>query len=66
VSSHAVTVWGFALLIGVALGMQLVARSQRSRLPTLRDVFTAIGGRTGGKLALFAVWCWFGWHFLAR
>jgi hypothetical protein len=66
VSSHAVTVWGFALLIGVAVGMQLVARSQRSRLPTLGEVFTAIAGQTGGKLLLFAIWCWFGWHFLAR
>ncbi|HEX9258322.1 MAG TPA: DUF6186 family protein [Acidimicrobiales bacterium] len=49
-----------------ALAIELVAGSGRASWPPLRAVFTFLASRTGRKLVLFVVWCWFGWHFLAR
>ena len=50
----------------VAFGTVLVTYLGRRRLPTLGALVGSIGSRPVGRIALFAGWCWFGWHAFAR
>jgi Family of unknown function (DUF6186) len=64
-TSHTVTILGFALL-GLALaGLELVARLPGSRVPRLNALLrTGLGRRTVQVLVVLS-WWWVGWHFFA-
>ncbi len=60
---HAVTILVFALL-GVSLvGLELVARLPRSRIPTLSRLVTNGLGRRSVQVLVVLSWWWVGWHF---
>ena len=57
----------FALLAVV----EMAARREHSRVPTIGDVCAVVMGyRVGrlpvGRIAMFGFWWWLGWHFFAR
>ena len=60
------TIVGFAAFLLLAVAMEAVARTGRTRLPTLDAVFASARRSPLGRAITFAVWFWFGWHFLAR
>ena len=64
-TSHAVTVAGFALIIVVMLVMEAVARRRRS-IPPAGNILVGAMSNRAGRLTVLLVWMWFGWHFLAR
>jgi hypothetical protein len=66
VNSRDVTIAGFVVLLSLAGVLELLARHERVRLPTVAQTLRAVRSRRGGPLLLFVVWFWFGWHFLAR
>jgi hypothetical protein len=60
---HAVTILVFALL-GVALtGLELAARTTRSKIPTLGRLLTGGLGRRSVQVLVVLSWWWVGWHF---
>lgn len=65
-STRAFTIIGFAAFLTIAAGMEVVARTGWTRLPTLDAVFAAARRSPLGRVIAFVVWFWFGWHFLAR
>jgi Family of unknown function (DUF6186) len=64
-TSRDVTIALLVAIAGVALGLEVVAR-RTAWVPTLGAVLGAVARRPGGRVALFAVWAWTGWHFFAR
>jgi hypothetical protein len=62
-SMHAVTILVFALL-GVALtGLELAARTPRSKIPTLSRLLSGGLGRRSVQVLVVLSWWWVGWHF---
>ncbi|GGM58037.1 DUF6186 family protein [Dactylosporangium sucinum] len=64
-----------AALFAVALGLfgvvEIVARREGSKVPTLGEVCGVVmryrvGPLPVGRIAMFGFWWWLGWHFLAR
>jgi hypothetical protein len=60
---HAVTVLVFALLGVSLIGLELVARLPRSRIPTLSRLVTNGLGRRSVQVLVVLSWWWVGWHF---
>ena len=60
---HGVTILVFGLL-GVALiGLELVARMPRSKVPTLSRLLAGGLGRRSVQVLVVLSWWWVGWHF---
>ncbi|WP_238014697.1 DUF6186 family protein [Dactylosporangium sp. AC04546] len=64
-----------ATLFAVALGLfgvvEVMARREGSKVPTLGEVCGVVmryrvGPLPVGRIAMFGFWWWLGWHFLAR
>ena len=64
-SAHAVTVWGYLLLLAAAVGVELTARRRGSPVPRIAVVLGRIMSNRAGRLAVMAGWAWLGLHFLA-
>ena len=60
---HAVTILVFALLGGSLIGLELVARMPRSRVPTVSRLLTSGLGRRSVQVLVVLSWWWVGWHF---
>ena len=65
-SSRSITVAGFALLLVVFGVLEVAARTRRIPLPSIDQAFGAVMRRPIGRMTVFFVWFWFGWHFFAR
>ena len=65
-TSRFITIAGFAALLVVLGVLELAARTRRIPLPTIDQAFGAVMRRPIGRMTVFFVWFWFGWHFLAR
>jgi hypothetical protein len=65
VSARTVTIALWVAIVVVAGGLEVAAR-RGQRLPTLGAIGTAVTRRRTGRLLLFAVWAWSGWHFFVR
>ncbi|TLF82379.1 DUF6186 family protein [Nocardia cyriacigeorgica] len=65
-SERDILITGFAILLGIALILTLVAHVRRDTLAPLGTVVAlALRTRTA-RLITLPVWLWLGWHFLAR
>ncbi|NEW52744.1 hypothetical protein GV794_20235 [Nocardia cyriacigeorgica] len=65
-SDRAVIITGFAILLGIALALTVVAHLRRDTLAPLSAVVVlALRTRTA-RLLILPLWFWLGWHFLAR
>ena len=62
-SLHAITVSVFALLGSVLIGLELVARLPRARIPTLGRLLRLGLGRRSIQVLVVLSWWWVGWHF---
>ena len=61
----------FTLVAMVATGIELAARRQRSRVPSLADILGFVmqyraGRMPVGRIAVYGFVWWIGWHFFAR
>ncbi|TLG11494.1 hypothetical protein FEK35_12420 [Nocardia cyriacigeorgica] len=63
---RAVLITGFAILLGIALTLTLVARLRRDSLAPLGTVIALALRTRSARLLTLPVWIWLGWHFLAR
>ena len=57
---------GFAVILGLAVATDLFARRAGSQVQPLSATLAAALRSRGGRIVLFGVWLWLGWHFLAR
>jgi uncharacterized protein DUF6186 len=65
-TSRSLTIAGFALILAVAAGLDVLARSGRVALPSIEQTLTRVRRSNRGRIVLLCVWFWLGWHFLAR
>ena len=65
-TSHTLTAAGFAAILTVMVVLELAARTGRVGIPTVDQAFGAVMRRPVGRVVVFSLWFWFGWHFLAR
>jgi hypothetical protein len=60
---HVVTIVVFALLGVFLIGLELVARMPRSKIPTVSRLLTGGLGRRSVQVLVVLSWWWVGWHF---
>jgi hypothetical protein len=65
VSSHAVTIGGYLVLLVLALGIEAASRQPGAWVPSIRVVLGRVMSTRAGRLAVMAGWAWVGLHFLA-
>lgn len=66
VSSRSVTIAGFLLLAVAAVLLEAYARRRGARVPSLARMCGYLMRDRWGRLGVFLLWFWLGWHFLAR
>jgi hypothetical protein len=64
--TRVVTIGGFVAVILAAVGLQLLARRPASRVAPVGDVIGHVMRQRTGRVLVFVLWFWFGWHFIAR
>jgi hypothetical protein len=64
--TRAITIGGFVALISSAIALEMVARRPGSRVPSLGAMLSQVMRQRTGRVMVFIMWFWFGWHFLAR
>jgi hypothetical protein len=65
-SSHAVTVAGFLLILLAGLALEWRARRRGSRIPTIDTLLRRVTRTRSGRVGVIAAWAWLGLHFFAR
>lgn len=70
-ATRAVAVGGFVLTVALFATVEWAARREGSRIPTIGDLCAyvmryEVGRVPVGRIGLFGLWWWIGWHFLAR
>ena len=63
-NSRTLTLAAYALVAVLAVVVELLARSDRTRLPTFASTVSSGLVRRSTQLGLFAAWWWLGWHFI--
>lgn len=57
---------GFALVFAVAVVVDIRARRPESAVRPFGDVLAVALRTRTGRIVVFVIWLWLGWHFLAR
>jgi uncharacterized protein DUF6186 len=65
-TTHEITVTGFALIVLAFFALELVARRRGSRVPTAGQMFGFLMQTRITRLLILLLWGWAGWHFFAR
>ena len=65
-TSHNLTVAGFATILLALVVVDALARRPGSRIPTLSDLLAFVMRAWPGRVGVLFFWWWFGWHFIAR
>jgi len=66
VTTHAITVAGFAAIAIALITLELVARRPASRVPTAGQVLGFLMQTRATRVLILVTWGWLGWHFFAR
>ncbi len=65
-TSRAVTIGGYLLLLGLVAVLQLAACRKGSRIPPLGRLLAHVMGSRAGRIGVLTGWAWVGLHFFAR
>lgn len=63
-SSHDLTLAGYAVILICGLAVEMLARHPGSVVPTLSDLVRWVLRTRSGRIGIFAAWAWLGLHFL--
>jgi hypothetical protein len=66
VTPRAAIVAAFAVILAVAVAVDLQARRPGAVVRPLGAALAAALRTRTGRVAVFGAWLWLGWHFLAR
>jgi hypothetical protein len=64
--TRAVTIGGFLAIILAGVGLELLAHRPESKLASVGGVLGHVMRQRTGRVLVFVLWFWFGWHFIAR
>jgi hypothetical protein len=65
-TSRAITILGYLLIVGCGIALELSSRRPGSPVPSLKAVLRRVMGTRSGRIGLMTAWAWLGVHFLAR
>jgi len=65
-SSHDLTVLGFAIILAGLIGSEVTARTGRPGVPTFAQVVTRVMRTRTGRVGVLVGWAWLGLHFFAK
>jgi len=66
VVTRAITIAGFAAVIGALVMLEFLARREGSRIPTLGEWLGYVMRPRAGRLLILLGWLWLGWHYFSR
>jgi Family of unknown function (DUF6186) len=64
--TRAITIGGFVAIILAGVALALVSRRSESRVASVGDMLGHVMRQRTGRVLVFVLWFWFGWHFIAR
>lgn len=65
-STHVITVAGYAGLIAALIVLEVLAHRRGSRIPKMGEWFGYLMRFRTGRVLILLGWAWLGWHFFAR
>lgn len=65
-SSHDITVAGYAMIVAAGAGLEVLAHRPGSRIPPIRRVFRRLMQTRSGRVGVVAAWAWVGMHYFVR
>lgn len=65
-STHVITIIGYACVIGLLVVLEVLAHRPGSRIPKMGEWFGYLMRTRTGRLLVLLGWGWLGWHFFAR
>lgn len=65
-TTHQITVAGFAFIVCSLFTLELIAHRRGSRIPTAGQMFGFLMQTRITRLLILLLWGWAGWHFFAR
>jgi hypothetical protein len=65
-STRAITIIGFVVIIGAMVVLEILARRPSSRIPTLGEWLGYVMRPRVGRALILLGWLWLGWHYFAR
>ena len=63
--TRALAIGGFVVAIALFAAVEWAARREGSRIPRMVMRYE-VGRLPVGRIGVFGLWWWMGWHFLAR
>jgi hypothetical protein len=66
VSTRAVTIAGFAVVIAAMIALEFLARRPGSKIPTMGQWLGYLMRPRTGRVLVLLGWWWLGWHYFAR
>ena len=64
--TRAITIGGFVAIIVAGVALEVMARRPASGVASVGDVLAQVMRQRTGRVLVFVLWFWFGWHFIAR
>lgn len=64
--TRAITIAGFVVIVVAGVVLELVARRPGTPVPRPGAVLGQAMRQRSGRVVVFIMWFWFGWHFIAR
>ncbi|MGE5290716.1 MAG: DUF6186 family protein [Micromonosporaceae bacterium] len=65
-TTHAITIMGFAFIAVSLAVLELAAHRRGSRVPTAGQVLGFLMQTRVTRFLILLLWGWLGWHFFAR
>ncbi len=63
---RAIAVVGWIVIVGALLAWQGLALANTPEWPTLSEIFRTFMRPVAGRVMVFALWLWLGWHLFIR
>lgn len=65
-STRAITIVGFVVIIAALAGLEILGRRKINRIPTLGEWLGYAMRPKAGRALILLGWLWLGWHYFAR
>jgi uncharacterized protein DUF6186 len=66
VITRIITIIGFVCVISALVTLEIVARRDTNRIPTVGQWLGYLMRARAGRLLVLLGWLWLGWHYFAR
>jgi len=64
--TRVITAIGFVCVIGALVSLEIIARRETNRIPTVGEWLGYLMRARAGRLLVLLGWLWLGWHYFAR